>query len=99
MVDPIGRFANIQQVYGAQVRQNAGVEKAVERKSDRAETSHAAQRSEELRKALLQGAQDAPAVRADKVAEARRKLESGELLSDRVIEEIAERLASSILPA
>ena len=94
MIDKIGQLANVQQAYQSQIRKDSGDDK-VERK-DRADTSAQAQRSEGLRQAVSQAVREAPDVRADRVADARRKLEQGNLLSDRVVDEIAERIVDSM---
>ena len=86
MIDKISNITNVQQAY--QPNQKRGGAKA--EPSDRVDLSStakaAAGRADAVKVVQSLGAP----VRSGKVAEAKRKLDSGELLSDKVIERIAE---------
>lgn len=91
MIDKVSIVTNVQQAYQPQVKRNSQKEE----KTDRVEVSKDAQVALS-REEAVKSVRSAPDVRMDRVAEARRKLESGELLSDKVIERIAEKIADSL---
>lgn len=93
MIDKVTIVTNVQQAYQPKVKGGRDVAKT--EKSDRVEVSKAA-KTALTREEAVKVVRNAPDVRASKVAEARRKLETGELLTDKVIEAIAEKLAESI---
>lgn len=94
VIDKIGALTNLQSIYSNQIRKESGTD-AADRKSDRVEISNAG-RLANLREAVAKATKEATAVRQDKVAEAREKLNNGTLINDKVIEEIASRIVDSI---
>lgn len=94
VIDKIGAFGNIQAAYSNQIRKESGTD-AVEKKSDRVEISGAAKLAQ-LREAVAKATKDSSDVRQEKVDAAKRKLESGTLISDKVIDEIASRIVDSL---
>ena len=94
VIDKIGTLSNIQSAYSNQIRKESGTD-AVEKKSDRVEISGAAKLAQ-LREAVTKAAKESSEVRHSKVEEAKRKLESGTLINDKVIDEIASRIVDSI---
>ncbi len=97
VIDKIGTFTNIQSVYSNQIRRESGTE-AAERKSernDRVEISDS-RRLSVLREAVTKAAREAQEVREDKVAAAKEKLQNGTLITDQVVEEIANRIVDSM---
>ena len=105
VIDKIGALNNIQSAYQNQIRKNSGTEASSERKrSDRVESSSTGKERSELLKAVKEAVgkveTDAPKsrdeVRPEKVAVAKAKLENGTLVTDAVIDRIADRIVDSL---
>ena len=92
MVDKIGQINQVQQAYQA----NARSRPEAAPKADQVEISQAG-RVASVRQAVASIVNGSPDIRADKVREAKEKLERGEYLSDKIIEKVAEKIADSIL--
>ncbi len=93
MIDKISHIANVQQAYQPNVKKGAEKVGASDRVEVSSTAKAAAGRAEAVKVVQSTGAP----VRSEKVAEAKRKLDSGELLSDKVIERIAEKLVDRLL--
>ena len=93
MVDKVGQVNQVPDAYKSQARPKAGDAPV---RADSVEISSAA-RTASIRQAVASVVADAPAIRADRVKQAKEHLERGDYLSDRVIERVADRIADSIL--
>ncbi|RMH59281.1 MAG: hypothetical protein D6679_02360 [Candidatus Hydrogenedentota bacterium] len=99
VIDQIGALNNIQAAYQNQIRKTTGTDAKEEKKSDRVELKDGRAKAD-LRKALAEAVEKVPGsdprsaeVRMDRVEAARKKLQEGTLITDQVIEEIADRIA------
>lgn len=98
VIDKVGTISQIQQAYSNQVRKNAGAKDAPAR-ADQVELSKAGKQAQAQSVAVSAAKETvakAPDVRREKVEQAKAKLESGQLLNDKVYEEIAARIVDSM---
>lgn len=95
VIDKVGALNNIQSAYSNQIRKTSGTDAKDEKKSDRVEIARGGKLAE-LRAAVAETVKNIDEVRYDKVEAARKKIEDGTLINDKVIEEIADRIVDSI---
>ena len=93
MIDKISHIANVQQAYQPNVKRGGAKAEPSDRVDVSSNAKVAAGRADAVKVVQSSGSP----VRTEKVAEAKRKLDSGELLSDKVIERIAEKLVDRLL--